>query len=82
MLGIDFRTFILHSVKQIVEVFPSGLGIVIVWPVRIYEAWRARCVLGNPEKRMKIILLCWLAAPIEGLIMLLQTLDEMGKGSR
>jgi hypothetical protein len=44
------------------------------------KAWRARCVLGDKDKRIKIVLMCWLGAPVENLMSTLQYLDEAGKG--
>lgn len=44
------------------------------------QAWRSRLVLADRLKRIKILLLCWLGAPIEFLIRTLQYLDEIGKG--
>ena len=32
------------------------------------KAWRARGVLGDKDKRTKIVLMCWLGAPVENLI--------------
>ena len=39
------------------------------------KAWRSRCVLRSEDKRLKILLLCWMASPIEQLMSQLQFLD-------
>ena len=44
------------------------------------KAWRSRQVLANPERRSKILLVCWLGAPIERLISYTQFLDDAGHG--
>ena len=44
------------------------------------KTWRARCVLGDPQRRAKILLLCYLGAPVEKLMAEVQYLDQAGKG--
>ena len=44
------------------------------------KAWRSCQVLSNPERRSKILLDCWLGAPIERLISYTQFLDGAGRG--
>ena len=44
------------------------------------KACRARCVLRDDQKRLDIVLTCWLGAPLERLSSELQWLDEVGKG--
>jgi hypothetical protein len=47
---------------------------------RSIKAWRARCVLNSCEKRVSILLLCFLGAPVEAMMSRLQYLDSAGKG--
>lgn len=45
------------------------------------KAWRSKCVLNSPEHTERIVLMCWIGAPIEWLIAELQHLDnEASKG--
>ena len=40
------------------------------------KAWRSRCVLRSADRRLKILLLCWIALRIEELMSQLQFLDR------
>ena len=39
------------------------------------KCWRSKCVLEDPQQRRRILLLTWLAAPLEELMSTLQVLD-------
>ena len=43
------------------------------------KAWRARCVLQSPKRRKRMLLLCWLGAPVERLQSELNYRDQVGK---
>jgi len=44
------------------------------------KTWRTRVVLSCKERRHRILLLVWIAAPISAAMSLLQHIDEKGKG--
>lgn len=44
------------------------------------KAWRSKYVLRDEQKKLSIVMMCWLGAPLERLSAELQWLDEKGKG--
>ena len=40
------------------------------------KAWRSQCVFQDPQRRLRVMLLCWLGAPVEELMSTLDHFDE------